>query len=99
MDDSGWEQLRPDFRFGVWGCGVGLVLAYALAIPLKWAGLMPDRVTWLDLAVGPAALFGLLGSVFAGALWLRRRWWSMFIPAAVLSWAAMLGLIWWERGR
>src|SRR5690242_7542353 len=99
MDDTGWEQFRPGLRFGVRGCGVGLVLAYALAFPLKWAGLMPDHVTWLGLAVVPPAMFGLFGSVFAGALRLRHRWWLLFVPAAVLSWAALLGVIWWGRGR
>jgi hypothetical protein len=99
MRDEGWEQIAPDLRFGLRGCGVGLVLAYTLAFPLKWAGLMPGHLTWLGLAVAPAAMFGLLAAPFAGALWLGRRWWLVFVPATVLCCAAMLGVIWWGRGR
>lgn len=99
MDDleHAWEKIARDFRFGLRSCIVGLLLAYALALPLKWAGLMPDHMSWTGLTVGPAAIFGLLGSLFAGVLWLRERWWLVFVPAAVLCWAAMLALTLWGR--
>lgn len=100
MDDQerGWNQIEPQLRFGARACAVGLVLAYGLVFPLKWWGLMPDHLSWIGLLLSPAALFGLLGSLFVGPLWLRRRWWVLFLAAAVFSWAVMLGLFWSERG-
>jgi hypothetical protein len=98
VGDEDWKQLDPELRFGVRACGVGLTLAYALTFPLKWAGLMPDHISWLGLTVAPAAMLGLFVSLFAGGLWLRNRWWLVFIPFALLSWVLMLGLIFWERG-
>lgn len=59
---------------------------------------MPDHLSWLGLAIAPAAIFGLLGSLFGGVLLLRRRWILLFLPMAVLGSAAMMAVIWWERG-
>lgn len=97
LDDS-WKTLDRECRFGLFACGIGLVLAYALVFPLKLAGLMPGHLSWLGLAIAPAAILGLLGSLFAGVLLLRRRWICLFLPMAVLSGTAMMTLIWWERG-
>lgn len=35
-------------------------MAYALVLPLKWHGLMPDHMGWLGLACAPLALLGFL---------------------------------------
>ena len=89
---AGLPTLR-ELRFGVRSCALGLLLAYALVVPLKWNGLMPDRLTWLDMLLGPAVMFGVIGSMFAGHLWLKQRWWILFVPVAVLAWAVMIGLL------
>ena len=90
--DGEQQPSLPELRFGVRASALGLVLAYALIFPLKWAGLMPDHDSWLGLALAPAAMFGLLGSMFAGLLWLRGRWWLLFVPVALLSLAVLLEL-------
>ncbi len=97
MDDQerAWNHIAADLRFGARACAVGLLLAYGLVFPLKWLGLMPDHLSWIGLTLLPAAMFGLLGSLLVGPLWLRERWWLVFVPAALLCWAIMLGLTWW----
>ena len=98
MSESGSEQLNPQLRFGLRACAIGLVLSYAMVFPLKWNGLMPPHLTWLGLTVTPAATFSFLGSMFVGPLWLGRRWLRLFVPVSLLSFTAMLAVIWWERG-
>jgi hypothetical protein len=92
LEELGWQQLLPQLRFGAWACAIGLVLVYAVVFPLKWAGLMPDHMTWITLTLTPAALLGSLGSLFVGAIWLRHRWWLVWVPALVLCLAVMIGL-------
>jgi hypothetical protein len=75
-----------------------LLLAYALATPLKWAELLPSHMTWLGIAVMPGALFAALGALFAFPLWFRQWWWIGFLPFAVLCGATMLALLCFERG-
>jgi hypothetical protein len=45
-----------------------LLLAYALAMPLKRAELLPPHMTWLGIVVMPGALFAVLGGLFAPSL-------------------------------
>jgi hypothetical protein len=88
--DEQWQQLLPQLRFGVRACFLGFGLAYALVFSLKADGLMPAHMTWLGLTLAPAALFGVLGSMFAGMLWLKHRWWLLFVPVLLLSCAVMV---------
>jgi hypothetical protein len=85
--------VEKSLRFCIRACATGLVLAYGLVFPLKWAGLMPSHLTWLKLAVAPAIMFGMLGSLFVGVLWLGQRWWLLFVPTALLGWVVMLTLM------
>lgn len=96
--DDNWKGIDRQCRFALWACVVGLLLAYALVLPLKFAGLMPERLSWLALLIAPGAVFSILGSQFAGVLILRQRWGWLFLPTAVLGSAAMMAVIWWERG-
>src|SRR5579871_5046092 len=87
-----WQWHDPEFRFAVRACVFGLVLAYALVFPLKAGGFMPAHMSWLGLLLAPAAMFGAFGSIFAGALWFRQRWWLLVLPVFVLAWVVMLTL-------
>ncbi|MFO0918842.1 MAG: hypothetical protein U0872_11065 [Planctomycetaceae bacterium] len=90
MDE--WGKNDSALRFMFWAFVIGLLLAYTLVFPLKWVGLMPDHLTWLGLALGPGALFSIFISAFAGLLWLKQRWWMLFLPVSLISLAVLTGL-------
>jgi hypothetical protein len=92
------KELLGAWRSGARLSAVGLVLALALGWSLKWANLMPPHMTWLGIIIGPAAAFGAFGSAFVCALWLRSRWMMAFLPMAVLCIAAVLAVLYVERG-
>ena len=96
--DDGFEKRLPECRFAVRACVCGLILAWALTSTLKWADRMPAHLSWAGILVGPATLFVAIGSCFASALWLLHRWWMAYLPVLLLCCAAMLALMWAERG-
>ena len=98
MPDSDLEPLVPYLSSGLRVYLFGLLLVYALVLPIKWAGLMPTHITWLGLALVPAALFALLGSLLAGPLVLGRRWLWLFVLTALVCCFVMFAVIWFERG-
>jgi hypothetical protein len=75
-----------------------LTSSFAATSTLKWADRMPAHLTWAGILVGPATLFVAIGSCFASALWLLHRWWMAYLPVLLLCCAAMLALMWAERG-
>jgi hypothetical protein len=84
--------MLRDLRFGVRAFILGWALSYALVLPLKWFDMMPDHLTWLGLVLAPAALFGPPISLFAGYLWLGRRWWVLFTPVSFLALTILIAL-------
>ena len=78
--DAGFEKLLPDCRFAVRGFACGLLLAWVLVSMLKYMDLMPDHVTWAKGIIGPAIFFTMIGGPFAAVLWLRSRWWMVYLP-------------------
>lgn len=57
-------EFRRERRFALRACGVGLLAAYGMVLPLKWYGLMPDHLGWLTLVWLPIAMFGLVAWIF-----------------------------------
>jgi hypothetical protein len=96
--DDGLEKLLTECRFAVRACVCGLILTSALASSLKWGDRIPAQLTWAGILVGPATLFVAIGSCFASVLWLRHRWWMAYLPVLLLCCAAMLALMWADRG-
>lgn len=96
--DGDFESDAPHLRFGFWACVVGLVLGCAIGIPLKWVGLTPAHISWLGVSLVPASLFTVVGSLFAGPLFLGRRWPWLFVPVAFVGSLTMLAVILYERG-
>jgi hypothetical protein len=78
-------------RFGTFATAAGLVLAHTIVFPLKSLGFFPNH-TWVGIALAPAAIFGLVGSLFAGRMFLGQRWWMLFVPAAFVSLATLIWL-------
>lgn len=72
-------------RLGTFAPAVGLALAYAITVPLKAYDLPPRHMTWVGVLLAPAAIFALVGSLFAGRLLLGHHWWLLFGPVAILS--------------
>ena len=91
------DHLKRESVFAIRACAVGLIAAYSIVLSLKWAGMMPDHLTWLRLSVVPAMPLIIIGSKFAGYLW-QGRWRWLFIPVTWTFIAIMIGLMWWERG-
>lgn len=54
--NSNPPDLRLAFRIAWYGGAAAVVIAYAVLVPLKWHGLLPLRMTWSRLVLGPAML-------------------------------------------
>ncbi len=85
MEDRPTTEELALFRLGTFTPAVGLALGYAITVPLKAFDMLPSHITWVGVALAPAAIFGLVGSLFAGRLWLGHRWWMLFAPVAIVS--------------
>lgn len=92
------ETDRRVLRKGAWLCVVGLIGAYAVAVPLKAAGAYPDYLTWIDVLVAPAAIFLNFWCLFVFPLWFPRHWGIPYATISLVSIAGCLFLTWWERG-
>jgi hypothetical protein len=57
---SGSDQQQMDRRFTTIACSTGLLLIYAVVLPLKWQGMMPDDMNWISIVTVPAGILGLL---------------------------------------
>ena len=85
-------QIDSQLWFIVRAWAIGLLMAYGLSFLLKLLDLLADHLTWLGLTVGPAALFSILGSPFAGRLWFKERWWMFCFPVSFVALAVLFGL-------
>jgi hypothetical protein len=84
-------------RFVAVASAVGLLVAYSTALPLKWVGLMPDRMTWFGLVAAPGAMFGLIAwSAWAPVVFPRRPQLGLFLGLLLVI--AVLVLVHLERG-
>jgi hypothetical protein len=60
-------------RRALWLLGVGLLLAYAVLVPLKVAEMAPPYMTWLGVGLVPAIGFGLMAAEMTALTMLDRR--------------------------
>ena len=93
------EQFERENRFCAWACVVGLLLAYALVLPLRWAGLLMPHASWFGIVVLLGSLFAAIGARFAFPLWLRERWRIGYVPFVLLCGAVMIATTYFELGR
>jgi hypothetical protein len=85
-------------RFALMANGLGLIAAYTIELPLKWYGLTPPAVTWLDALLGPFLCFAFLASVLIlPTSFPRHEGLCILGPSAVVI-AAAFTLIALERG-
>jgi hypothetical protein len=50
------NDLRRAFRIAWYGSAAVAIIAYAVLVPMKWHGLLPPRMTWSRVLLGPALL-------------------------------------------
>ena len=73
----------------------GLVLAYALVIPLRSVGYLPATVTWVGVGLVPALAFTpALACVFLPVATARQR--RTMILCLLVSLIALLGAVYWQ---
>jgi len=53
------NDLRRAKRIACWGGVAVAVIAEAVLIPVKWHGLLPARMTWSRVILGPAFMAAL----------------------------------------
>jgi peptidoglycan/LPS O-acetylase OafA/YrhL len=54
------DVLRRAFRIALYGGTSVVVIAYSVLIPLKYRGILPPRMTWSRLLLGPPIAIGSL---------------------------------------
>lgn len=94
-DETKLREHLKGFRRALWILGGGLLLAYAIGVPMKAAKLTP-HATWITALVGPAAVLGMIASVVAGPLLFglgRRCFWFVFLSMTACLTALMAAIV------
>jgi len=73
----------------------GLILAYALVIPLKSKSLLPPTVTWVGVVLVPLLMFLSLSGVLIFPVRTPREKWIMAAFSFVCC-AAGMGVVYWQ---
>jgi hypothetical protein len=59
MHASAPNDLRRAKQIACWGGVAIVVIVYAVLVPMKWHGLLPVKMTWIKVVLGPVFLAGL----------------------------------------
>jgi hypothetical protein len=87
------DNLRLAFRIAWYGGAAVAVIAYAVLVPLRWYNLLPMRMTWSRLVLGPALLTLMLPVMMTILSQTGRKRWlwfciwlmSLFALSAIVS--------------
>ncbi len=89
------DGLRRARRIAWYGGAVVVVIGYAALIPAKWYGLLPSRMTWSRVLLGPVLMALMSPLIF----FLPRRplkrtlLWAFAVVACLLTLALVLDFI------